>query len=50
VLAATACADQHQSPYVEPLLWVPDAVGWAHARGREWTRLAAPMIRRVVSA
>ena len=41
---------QHQSPYVEPLLWVPDAVGWAHARGREWTRLAAPMIRRVVPA
>ncbi|WP_309133332.1 hypothetical protein [Cellulomonas sp.] len=39
----------HQTPYVEPLLWIPDAVGWAYARGGEWRRLAAPSIRRVVA-
>lgn len=39
---------RHESPYAETLLWVPDAVGWAHARGGEWRRLADPVVRRIV--
>lgn len=38
----------HESPYAEPLLWIPDAVGWAFARGGEWRDAARPIIRRVI--
>ncbi|MGW6281133.1 hypothetical protein [Kribbella sp. NPDC055071] len=37
---AYGCADSLQyellAPHLDPLLWVPDAVVWAWARGREW--------------
>ena len=28
----------HESPRIEPLLWVPDAVAWAWGRGGPWRR------------
>lgn len=43
---AQALRYRHESPYAEPLLWVPDAVGWADARGGEWRRLADAVVRR----
>jgi hypothetical protein len=39
----------HASPYTEPLLWIPDGVAWAYARGGEWRQLAAPLITSVVN-
>jgi hypothetical protein len=32
----------------EPLLAIPDAVGWAWARGGDWRRRAQPMIGEVI--
>jgi hypothetical protein len=29
---------QHASPSEQPLLWLPDAVGWARNRGGDWYR------------
>lgn len=39
---------QHAAPYQEPLLWVPDAVGWAYARGGAWRSSVASAIMAVV--
>lgn len=38
----------HESAASEPLLAVPDAVGWAWARGGDWRRRARPMISDVI--
>ena len=38
----------HESAASEPLLAVPDAVGWAWARGGDWRRCALPMISAVI--
>jgi hypothetical protein len=29
---------RHEAPHSEPLLWIPDAVAWATARGGEWKK------------
>lgn len=39
----------HRAPYEEPLLWIPDAIGWAHARGGVWRERASPVIHRAIS-
>lgn len=39
---------EHRAPHQEPLLWVPDAVGWAHARGGHWRTSVMPLIAGVV--
>lgn len=38
----------HERAAAEPLLWIPDAVAWSHAKGGEWKTRAAPLIERVV--
>lgn len=38
----------HESAASEPLLAIPDAVGWAWARGGDWRRRAQPMISEVI--
>jgi hypothetical protein len=38
---------EHLRPHEEPLLWVADAVAWAHGAGGDWPRHIAPMIRIV---
>ena len=38
----------HRTPYEEPLLWIPDAVGWAYARGGEWRQCVQPVINKIV--
>jgi|UPI0008DAB74A hypothetical protein len=38
----------HERASAEPLLWIPDAVAWSHAKGGEWKTRAAPLIERVV--
>jgi hypothetical protein len=38
----------HESAASEPLLAIPDAVGWAWARGGDWRRRAQPMIGEVI--
>lgn len=49
---AHRCAEtlryQHQRAAQEPLLAVPDAVGWAYARGGDWRRRAQPLIEEVI--
>ena len=32
---------QHASPREQPLLWLPDALGWARNRGGDWYRRVA---------
>lgn len=39
---------QHQRAAQEPLLAIPDVIGWAWAKGGEWRRLAEPMVTRVI--
>lgn len=39
---------EHQRAASEPLLWVPDAVAWAHGRGGLYRPLVEPLIERVV--
>ncbi|MFD4990833.1 hypothetical protein ACFWH7_03700 [Cellulosimicrobium cellulans] len=39
---------QHQRAAQEALLAVPDAVGWAYARGGDWRRRAQPLIQEVI--
>jgi hypothetical protein len=34
----------HSRPESEPLLWIPDAVAWSHARGAEWLRRLDPLV------
>lgn len=38
----------HESAASEPLLAIPDAVGWAWARGGDWRRRAQSMITAVI--
>lgn len=38
----------HEQASAEPLLWIPDAVAWSHARGGEWGRRVEPLIQGVV--
>ncbi|MCJ1688509.1 hypothetical protein [Rathayibacter sp. VKM Ac-2927] len=38
----------HESAASEPLLAIPDAVGWAWARGGDWRRRAQSMISDVI--
>lgn len=37
----------HLPRHEEPLLWVPDAVGWAWAKGGSWRSRVAPFVRGV---
>ena len=39
---------EHRLAVAEPLLAVPDAIGWAYARGGEFRRRAMPLIAEVV--
>lgn len=39
---------EHRSAAGEPLLAVPDAIGWAYARGGPFRRRADPLVLRVV--
>jgi hypothetical protein len=34
--------------FAEPLLWIPDAVAWAFARGGLWAEQARAVFTRVV--
>jgi hypothetical protein len=38
----------HTSPAAEPLLWLPDIVGWAYGRGGDWRRRVAAVVADVV--
>jgi hypothetical protein len=38
----------HMTAFAEPLLWIPDAVAWAFARGGLWAEQARAVITRVV--
>lgn len=29
---------EHSKPADEPLLWLPDVIGWAYGKGPEWRR------------
>lgn len=40
---------RHESAAGEPLLAIPDAVGWAWARGAEWRRHAGTAVTGIVS-
>ena len=33
-----------EDPYLEPLLWIPDAVAWSYSKGGDWKRRAEPLI------
>lgn len=35
---------EHLRPHEEPLLWVADAVAWAHGAGGDWHRRSATMV------
>ncbi|AXG12282.1 hypothetical protein [Intrasporangium calvum] len=37
----------HQPRHEEPLLWVPDAVGWAWAKGGTWRARVSPFVRSI---
>lgn len=39
---------RHESAASEPLLAIPDAVGWAWARGGDWRRRAQPLVVDIV--
>lgn len=49
---ALGCTDrlryEHARAAQEPLLGVPDAIGWAFARGGVWRQRAAPLVNRVI--
>jgi len=40
-----AVAYRHIDPAAEPLLAIPDAIGWAWARGGDWRRRVAPLVQ-----
>ena len=33
----------------EPLLWLPDIIGWAHGHGGDWGRRVKPLMRSVTT-
>ncbi|WP_066373076.1 hypothetical protein [Herbidospora mongoliensis] len=39
---------RHDRPAVEPLLWLPDVVAWAHGKGGDWGRRVVRTIDTVV--
>lgn len=39
---------RHAAAIEEPLLSIPDAIAWCHARGGEWTRRVRPLIREII--
>jgi hypothetical protein len=39
---------QHATAHQEPLLWLPDAIGWAVGRGGDWKRRVEPLLEKVV--
>lgn len=45
---ATPFTYHHMKPHEEPMLWVPDAIAWAHGAGREWRSLVDPQINHVL--
>lgn len=38
----------HQDAHAEPVLWIADALAWAHHAGGDWRRRFAPITRRSV--
>lgn len=50
---ATGCADRlsyrHESATAEPLLAIPDAVGWAWARGGDWRRRCEKVVTDTIN-
>lgn len=51
IVREVGCRDMtygHMSPYEEPLLWMPDGVAWAYARGGAWREAAMPVITAVI--
>lgn len=40
---------RHERPDAEPLLWIPDAIAWCHARNPEWRRRIQPLIDGVTN-
>jgi hypothetical protein len=42
-LRAAQLTYEHLLAHEEPLLWVPDAVAWAHGRGGDWRRRVQPV-------
>lgn len=38
---------EHLLPHMEPMLWIPDAVAWAYAKGGDWRRRIAPLVEHV---
>lgn len=41
----TVLTYEHANPREEPLLWLPDAIGWCVGRGRDWPQRLAPRWR-----
>lgn len=39
---------RHERAAQEPLLAIPDAIGWAWARGADWRRRARPLVNGVI--
>lgn len=39
---------RHLAGRQEPLLWIPDAVAWAHGAGGDWSRRARPLVARTL--
>ncbi|MCS3789963.1 hypothetical protein HNP11_004161 [Tsukamurella ocularis] len=39
---------EHVRPTAEPILWVSDAIAWCAAKGGDWKRRAAPIVRETV--
>ena len=39
---------RHERAAQEPLLAIPDAIGWACARGAEWRRRARALVSDVI--
>jgi hypothetical protein len=40
---------EHLVPYEDPLLWIPDAVGWCYGASTDYRRRIAPVIERTTS-
>jgi len=38
----------HSLPRTEPLLWIPDAIGWAYGRGNPWREMVSSGIEKVI--
>ena len=38
---------EHRRGSAEPMLWVADAIAWAHGAGASWLRLIEPVVEDV---